>query len=506
MENMRNLLNVRSERELYPDYTAELEELNNHGLTVDLLHKIIHKHRENSLYNKKLYKRYEAVKEGVAIFKRKPRYSDEPDAINNHIANDFFSEIVDFKTGYFAGTPVKYGYSQTEEAEKVTGGKEAVKRASKMISDFTVRSNMFDVDMETTKFASIYGYSGRLMYIDLEGNERIMPVHGYETIILSSTNISEPEYAVRYYQTKTLAGTKIWNVEFYDDTYIHYYRGSLSNLSTAGIANPVKEHMFDYCPLQGVANNKELIGDAEKVITLIDDYDKNMSDNSNEVEGFVHAMLMFENIQIDDKELAKAQHTGAIRYKSRSTIPGKAYYLTKNINDSFTEHHLERTKNNIYRFSKTPNLSDETFGAASGVSLKFKLHGLETKCGMFEAKMISADTYMFKCLASSWRKHGEKIDYLQCTMEFTRNFPLDELQEAQTAQARLNAKLPQRWVYDKMPSVDDANYIMDLIEAEKDDIPPFDEEDTDEKISNETDDEQNKQNSPPQSADKPGEV
>ena len=121
MENMRNLLNVRSERELYPDYTAELEELNNHGLTVDLLHKIIHKHRENSLYNKKLYKRYEAVKEGVAIFKRKPRYSDEPDAINNHIANDFFSEIVDFKTGYFAGTPVKYGYSQTEEAEKVTG-------------------------------------------------------------------------------------------------------------------------------------------------------------------------------------------------------------------------------------------------------------------------------------------------------------------------------------------------------------------------------------------------
>ena len=58
---------------------------------------------------------------------------------------------------------------------------------------------MFDVDMETTKFASIYGYAGRLFFIDLEGNERVMPVHGYETIILSNTNITEPIYAIRYY-------------------------------------------------------------------------------------------------------------------------------------------------------------------------------------------------------------------------------------------------------------------------------------------------------------------
>lgn len=45
------------------------------------------------------------------------RYNDNENVINNKIANDFFSEIVDFKTGYFAGKAIAYSYSQTDESE-----------------------------------------------------------------------------------------------------------------------------------------------------------------------------------------------------------------------------------------------------------------------------------------------------------------------------------------------------------------------------------------------------
>ena len=65
------------------------------------------------------------------------------------------------------------------------------------------------------------------------------------------------------------------------------------------------------------------------------------------------------------------------------TARTRVYYLTKDINDSFNEHHLDRLERNIYRFSKTPNLNDETFNAASGISLKFKLTAFEAKCGAF---------------------------------------------------------------------------------------------------------------------------
>lgn len=66
---------------------------------------------------------------------------------------------------------------------------------------------------------------------------------------------------------------------------------------------------------------------------------------------------------------------GAINIKSTGTSQNAdVTFLTKNINDSFTEHHLERLQDNIYRFSKTPNLNEDSFGSASGISLKFKLH------------------------------------------------------------------------------------------------------------------------------------
>ena len=459
----------RKLNQLYPDYTAECRELNEKGFSLELLYKIINKHRSNSTYNRKLYERYMTIDGSVPIMKRKPRF-DEDKPINNKINNDFFGEIVDFKTGYFAGRPIAYGYNKGKEAEETSGGINGIDEATKVITDFITRNNMYGVDMEITKFASIYGYAGRLFYIDPDGMERVMPVHGYETIILSSTNISEPEYAVRYFYTIDINGTKTWTVEFYDNTYVTIYNGFLSQLTEV----EKKSHMFDYCPLQGIPNNKEMLGDAEKVLSLIDDYDKILSDNSNEIESFVHAYMIFENLNIDDETMRQGQKSGSFQFRQLGTQQGKVYFLTKDINDAFTEHHLEHLEDNIYRFSKTPNLDDESFGSASGVSLKFKLHGLETKCGMYQAQMMNAAQFMWKLLASVWAKKGEKIDPLQVTMDFKRNFPLDTLSEAQTVQALIAAGIPKEVAFSQLSFVDDVDYIMELIEAEQQAIPDLD--------------------------------
>lgn len=455
--------------QLYPDYTAEIRELNENGFSLELLYKIINKHKQNSIYNRKLYERYMTIDDSVPIMRRKPRF-DEENPINNRIGNDFFSEIVDFKTGYFAGTPIAYGYNKGREAEETTGGANGVDEATKLVTDFTTRNNMYGVDMETTKYASIYGYAGRLFYIDEDGVERVMPVHGYQTIILSSTSISEPEYAVRYFYTTDINARKIWTVEFYDKTNVMIFTGYLTQLKLV----ETKTHMFDYCPLQGIPNNKEMLGDAEKVLSLIDDYDKVVSDNSNEIESFVHAYMIFENLNIDKKAVREGQKNGSFSFRQLGTKEGKVYFLTKDINDAFTEHHLERLEDNIYRFSKTPNLGDESFGTASGVSLKFKLHGLETKCGMYQAQLMDAAQFMWKLLASAWAKKGSKIDPLQVTMDFKRNFPLDTATEAQTVQALVSAGIPKEVAYSQLSFVDDVDYIMELIEQEQQAIPSLD--------------------------------
>lgn len=455
---------ARTKVELLPDFTAELQEIRKNGISEKLLYDIIQKHSPNAEYNKRLYERYMAIHEGLPINQRQPRYKEE-NPINNKVNNDFFSEIVDFKVGYFAGEPIAYSYSDTDESEEDTGGKQAVETAKKTLSDFITRNNMFGCDMEVTKNASIYGYSGRLFYIK-DGTERVMPVHGYETIILSDTDISEPEYAIRYYESLDIHKAKKCTVEFYDSKNVTIFEGD-SFLSL--VQKEIKEHLFDFCPLQGVANNKEHLGDAEKVLALIDDYDKVVSDNSNEIESFVHALLLI-TLNADDEVITKAQKSGSLIIPpvgtNNQSDPVK--WLTKQINDSFTEHHLQRVEDNIYRFSRTPNLGDESFGSASGISLKFKLHGLETKCATYEASMMNSAQYMWQVLCSAWLKKNIKIDPLQIVMEFKRNFPQDQLSTAQTAQAEIAAGLPRKFAYRHF--TDDPDWLLEMKKQEEEEI------------------------------------
>lgn len=452
---------ARNEKELYPNYAAFVDEIDQNGISAELLSKIINKHQYNSKYNRKLYKRYMAIEGGVPIYDRKPRF-EEANPINNKINNDFFGEIVNFETGYLVGNPISYGYSTTKEAEEVTGGEQAIDVATKALTDFITRNNMHGVDVETTRLASIYGYSGRLFYIDLEGNERVMPVHGYETIILSKTDITEPQYAIRYYPVWDINDSKTWVVEFYDNTNIHTYKGFLSQLQL----DSVKPHMFDLCPLQGIPRNMELMGAAEKVIDLIDAYNVLISDNVNEAEAFAHAYLIFEGLKIDKKTIQAGQASGAFTFPAMGTQQGKAYYLTKDINDGFMEHNLERIQDNILHLSDTPNLRDSTFGTASGEALKFKIHGLETKCKVFRTKNDNAAQYMWRVLASAWRKKAIEFDPLQVTMDYKPNFPSSLSSEADLATKLKGIGIPDEIVYSVLSCIDDVDYALELKEKE----------------------------------------
>lgn len=464
---------MRTKAQKYPDFTAEIEEIEKNGISDTLLNRIITKHQLNAECSRELINRYEALQDGVPIFLREPRFEDEKkdeknpnnSIINHKINNDFFSEIVDFKTGYFAGNSFSYSYSDTQEAAEETGDEKARDEASKKLTDFVTRSNMFDIDMECTKYASICGYSGRLFYIDTEGEERVMVVPPNETIILSKTrDITQPTYGVRYYSVADINDVERVKAEFYDENSVHYAEGAMGALHITHS----EPNLFGACPLQGIPNNREMQGDAEKVLALIDAYDRAISDTNNEVDAFANAYMIYENVDMDEEQIRQAQLSGAIQFFNSGTTPGRVYFLTKDINDNFIEHHLDRLEENIYRFSKTPNLSDVAFGTASGISLKFKLTGLEAKCGMFEAKMRSAATYMFKLLANVWEKKQVKIDPLQCIIDCSkRNFPLDLLSEAQSVQALIAAGLPKRVAYEiALSCVDDVEYVMDQIEEE----------------------------------------
>lgn len=460
----------------YPDFTAEtdaLDELKNSGKSVEdnlpwLLNRIINKHRLNSLHTRDLYDRYKVNENAVPIFSRKPRFGNAIKPINHKINNDFFSEIVDFFVGYF-GT-ITYSYSETEESKEDTASngtalseEEAVEKAAKTLNDFVTRNSMADKDNEIKKIASICGYVGRLLYHDKDGNERVSVLMPYNTIALGE-DVTEPKYGVRYYRIKDIHDNSILKVEFYDGDFCYYYEGrSQSDLQ-------FKKKLPTYfggCPLQIIPKNLELQGDAEKVLSLIDAYDRTVSDTSNEMENFTNAILAFKNMKLDKTDEDKLRASGSIQFNSLGTNDSNVFYVTKNINDGFIEHHLDRLKNDIYRFSKTPNLSDGTFGAESGEARKFRITGIEAKCNVFQAKLTTAGTYMFKLLANAWNTKNIAVEPLQCYMEFKRNFPLDIQTEANAISALIGCGYPKKAAFSLASFVDDVDYIMDLADEEE---------------------------------------
>lgn len=457
---------ARKQREGYPDFTAEREAIQQNGVTPELVFRIIRKHRGNSCFNRKLRLRYCCYQEGVPIFGRVPRFHDNAALLNNQLNNDFFSEIVNVKTGYFAGKPIAYSYSKTAESESTTGGDAAAEICSKALTDFVTRANLYDVDMQCVKYAAICGYGARLFYIDKREQENVMSVLPEQAAILPENNeISEPAFAVRYYKTRNIQDQIVCRAEFYDATSIYYFSGaSFDKLEQQG--DPVR-HMFDGCPLQGIPNNDALIGDAENVLAQIDAYDRFLSDSSNEMENFANAYMVFENVNITPEQIVESQKSGSIQFFSGNDN-SKVYYLTKDFNGTWQDSYAKRLETNIRYASGTPNMGDESFGTASGVSLKYKLIPLETKCGMLQAKMQAAGMYMFRLLASSWQKRMIPCQPEQCVMEFKRNFPLDALSEAQAAQTMIASGLPKQVAFSNAYSfIDDVEYVMDLIAEEE---------------------------------------
>lgn len=435
------------------------------GITADIVSQMIEAHKPDHERMIHLYDRYKTEITGVPILQRQPiDYEDfETGAIkridnkvNNLLNNSFDSEIVDTKIGYMFGHPISYDVDNMDSLKT-------------LIDEFNLRNNIDDKDSEWGKKAAICGYGARLAYVDTEGKERVININPWETIILSDSDITEPLYGLRYYSVSEGSGAtkkNIFKAEFYDDSYIYFF--SADDEANYQLVDQ-RAHLFDYCPLFGLPNNEELKGDAEKVLSLIDAYDRTLSDASNEIEQYRLAYLILKGVGADEETLEKLKKTGIFELLDENE---DVKYLTKDINDGMIENHLNRLEDNILRFAKSVNFSDEKFaGNVSGVAMKFKMLALENKCITMERKMTAALRYQFKVLCSAWGKKKSigKDDYLKVFFTFKRNLPANILEEAQTTSA-LKGFVSEKTRLSLLSFVDDVEYEIDEMEKDKEDI------------------------------------
>ena len=418
--------------------------------TSDILKDLINSHLQNEV--PRLKQLYEYYKGNHAILERKMPDTTKP---NNKLVNNFYGQIVDDVLGYFLGIPVIIQHNFDDDIQE-------------QLDIIFNENDKDDLFMEIGKEMSIKGKSAILIYQDENSRTRLAQIPAEEVIfIYDNSKPDELLYAIRVYELEQVQSSgevkRIRYVEVYDKHTITYYiEDEGGYVLDNGRPNPVP-HIFEDVPIVPFFNNKEEMGDFEKIITLVNDYDRVISDASNEQEAFRNAYLVLINMIADKELIERLKQEGILALDE----DGDAKFLTKNIQTDALENHLNRLEENIYRFAQIPNLSDEKFAHnLSGVAIKFKLFSLENKCIIKERKMVKSIKKVLKLLAKPIKViTGKEIKLVDMNIRFTRNVPANLLEVSQVV-TNLNGLVDKHTLLSLLPFVDDPDVVLELIQKE----------------------------------------
>lgn len=378
-------------------------------LTEEVIHKIIKRHQMD-VPRMELLEEYYANKNAILR-----RQMADPTKPNNKVANPYASYISDTLVGYFMGEPVRY-----------TCDDDALLQDLQMIFEYNDEA---DENSELAKDASIVGIAFEELYVD-EADKmiRFKRLDPKSVIPIYDKTIQENIIAcIRYYKDFDYTNDTTYTIiEVLDDTMVRTYRSGdvISNLELLD-EHP---HYFGMVPIAVYENNEDLTGDFEKVIPLIDAYDKMESDSMNAFEYFVDAYLVLYGYNATNEDVIKMKMDRVLLMDEGT----KAEWLIKDENDNLTENMKNRLDKDIHKFAKCPNMSDEEFaGNASGIAIKFKMLGTENLVSIKERKFKKGLQQRLELISMITGVLSAGFDWRSIDITFTRNIPTNDLETAQ---------------------------------------------------------------------------
>lgn len=420
-------------------------------LTTALVKKFIDSYKQNELPRlQKLEEYYEAKNE---ILKRLMADETKP---NNKIANPYASYITDTLTGYFMGEPISYSALDEKILEELN-----------LIFEYNDEA---DENVELARACSIYGKAFELLYVDLDGAVRFKRLDTKECIpIFDDTIENDLLYLIRFYPEKDWEQDKnfAW-IEIIDKTATRRYRAN-ENYGDMVLIEEIP-HYFGMCPIVIFKNNEEETGDFEKVISLIDAYDKMESDSLNDFEYFCDAYLALIGFTADADDV-KTMKQNRVLLLDKDT---DAKWLTKDEHDSTIENMKIRIDKDIHKFSKCPNLSDEDFASnASGVAIKYKMVGTENLVSVKERKFKKGLQRRLELISILQDKKYSTFDWRAIDIIFTRNLPTNDTEIANMVNT-LSSIVSTETLLAQLPFVENVQDEMERIDKEKEKNPFYD--------------------------------
>ena len=366
---------------------------------------------------------------------------------NNKIANAYASYITDTLVGYFIGEPITY-----------TANDDVLLQDLQMILE---HNDEADENAELAKNASIYGVAYEMLYLSEEDNMiRFKSLNPKEVIPIFDKTVEQNLLAVmRYYEDYDYVEDNTYTiVEVIDSTHVRRYK-----LNTGLSLLEEYPHYFSMVPVAIFKNNEEESGDFERVISLIDAYDKMQSDSLNDFEYFVDAYLALYGFTADSEDVAQMKENRVLLMDEGTS----AEWLIKQVNDAYVENMKNRLDKDIHKFAKCPNMSDQEFASnASGVAIKFKLLGTENLVSIKERKFKRGLQQRFELMSMINNVLSEGFDWRGIDIIFTRNIPSNDTDIADMVNT-LKDIVSEETLLAQIPFVEDVQTELEKLKAER---------------------------------------
>lgn len=416
----------------------------NTELTPLLLEKMLHKFFVEVTPKLEKYKNYY---DGIQKIAQK-KYADGTKTCS-HICVNMVKNIVDTYCGYLA-TPGYISYTSENDIEEIMN---------------ILRYNDYQAqDADFLLNALVYGVAAELMYNDEEGHTRfrnINPTSCFGVFDDSLTN--DLLYFVRIYKADewdTLTDTYFIDV-YSGDKITHYKSTGKTGFPQYQSEEP---HYFSQCPANVFAlPDEKSIFDC--ILSLQDAYNEILSSEADDYNYFCDAYLVLTGVDADADDVAKLKQDRTLVLPPDGASAG---WLVKNANDTQVENMLTRIQDSIYRIAACPDLSSETFvgGVSSGIAIKYRLTGIETRAGKIEAEMKKALQRRVEIIAGiAALKLGEEV-FRDISIDFKRNIPEDAGSVIALVNG-LKGTVSDATLLGQIPFVDDVNRELDALQAQK---------------------------------------
>lgn len=407
-----------------------------------LLQKMISKFRVEVEPKLQRYKNYYDGKQAIL----NKAYADASKPCSRTVIN-YCKNIVDSYNGYLA-TPGCISYRSEQDIDDIMN----ILR----YNDYAAEDADFLLD------ALIYGIAAELMYIDETGHTRFRLINPTTCFGVCDDSLTgDLLYFVRMYKVNDWDESDTYNVDVYSDYDVKHYTMNGAN----GYLSFVSEepHYFSQCPANifTLPDEKSIF---DCIMSLQDAANELVSSEIDDYSAFCDAYLTLIGVDADVEDISSMKENRVLVLPDGAA----AQWLTKNANDTQVENILKRIHESIYRIAQCPDFSSESFvgGVSSGVAIRYRLTGMETKAGKIEGEMKKALQRRIEIICGiASLKLGEEV-FRDISIDFKRNIPEDYTSIINMINS-LKGTVSDSTLLSLLPFVEDVNAELAAVQEQK---------------------------------------